>query len=372
VNRELSDIPQIGQGIVSRLAMLAARATPTSRVYLESVDGVQFPPPGRGRRYWVVSRALCRFFRVALLHDTPAASQRDALALEIKRLSPFKETGSWFHLSAGFASVWLWDQEATRAAGALAGIDVARLRVLPEPALLPPLEAGTRLIEVLDGYEGQHWVNGGLSASRWWPELPDERAWLLFQRGASVSPDALSPIVPEPLRLARTERPWTKARTSGAFDLSRLDMRLVMAGGALVILALYGYQGARYAHARMAVAAQEQEIEKRASAIEPILTARAQALDNLAAIEAFRALDPYPGQLTLMARVAEALPSDGAHLDDWLFDKGRLELSIASDKPIDVVKLVRSLEASGVLADVAAERAGNNNTLRLHASVVAQ
>ena len=343
-----------------------------SRIYLETLDGVQLPDNGRGRRYWVVSRGLCRFFPISLLGDVASANRRAALDLEIKRLSPFAETGSWVHLSPGFASVWLWDAEKTRAAGALVGVDVTRPRVLPEPALLPPIDAGLRLIEGLDGYEGQFWSDGGLSAGRWWPKLPDQRAWAHFQRGASVKPDAFTSVAPEPQRLDWMKRSWTRSRTTGPLDLSRLDMRLVLAGAVVAILAAYGYQGARYLHTRSAAAAAEREAEARASAVEPTLTARLQALDSMAAIGALRALNPYPGQLTLMARVAEVLPAQGARLEDWLYDRGRLEMSIASDAPVDLVKLIRSLEAGGVFRDVEAERTGNNNTLRLHASVVAQ
>ena len=368
----MSNAHQIQQDQASRFASLAARALPSSRLYVETLGGVQLPPAGRGRRYWIVSRGLCRFFRVELLGNTASAGQRDALNLEIKRLSPFEETGSWIHLSNKFASVWLWDQAVTRAAGALVGVDVDRMRVVPEPAMLPPGDTDARLIEGVDGYEGQYWSDGGVSASRWWPRCPDERAWLLFQRGASVSPEAVRLGIPAPLRLNWIERPWTRARTAGSFDLSRLDMRLLAASGVIAALLAYGYQGAGYVHARLALAAQERELAERASAIEPVLTARTQALGDLAAIEARRSLNPFPSQLAIMARVAEMLPAEGAHLDDWLYDRGQLELSIASDKPLDIVGLVRSLQASGTFKDVAAERTGDNKTLRLRASVIAR
>lgn len=368
----MSSAPQIQQDQASRFAALASRALPSSRIYIETSGGVQLPPPGRGRRYWIVSRGLCRFFRVELLGNIASASQRDAINLEIKRFSPFAETGSWIHLSNRFASVWLWDQAVTRAAGALVGVDVDRMRVVPEPAMLPRGDADARLIEGVDGYEGQYWSEGGLSASRWWPRCPDQRAWLLFQRGASVSPEAARLSLPAPLRLNWIERPWTRSRNTGSFDISRLDVRLLAASGVIAILLAYGYQGASYLHARLALAAQQHELAERANAIEPVLTARTQALGDLAAIEALRSLNPFPSQLAIMAQVAEMLPADGAHLDDWLYDRGQLELSIASDKPLDIVGLVRSLQASGTFKDVAAERTGNNNTLRLHASVVAR
>jgi hypothetical protein len=368
----LIDFAKINLNLMPRLGDLSGRALRPARLYFETMEGVELPSSGRGRRYWVVSRGLCRFFRVPLLTGADRASQLDALALEIKRLSPFEETGSHFHLAADFASAWLWDQRATRSAAASAGIDVARLRVVPEPALLPAVETGVRLVETLDGAEGQYWSGGGLSASRWWPRLPDGPAWMLFQRGASVPPEEVISAVPVPLRQPWLARPWTRTRSSASFDLSQLDMHLVAAGIAVALLAAYGYQGARYLHVRHDAAIQAEEIAPRSAAIEPVLAARTRALDDLAAINTLRELDRFPSQLALMARVAETLPAGGAHLDDWLYDRGQLELSIASDQPLDVVRLVRSLEEGGYFSGVAAERSGNNNTLRLRASVAAR
>lgn len=363
-------LPQIPPLRASRFAVLAGRASRGARLYLESTDGVELPGSGRGRRLWVVSRGLCRFFRIPLLADASRTSQLDAIGLEIKRLSPFDETGSHLHLAAGFAGVWLWDRRATQTAAAAAGVDVLRLRIVPEPALRPASGAGLRLVEALDGVEGQYWSDAGLYASRWWPRLPDERAWLMFQRGASVPPAAIDPAVPEPLRLGWLDRPWTRTRHTGALDLAQIDLRLVAAGIALALLAAYGYFGARYLHVREDAAVVAAEIAARTAAIEPVLADRTQALDNLAAIGALRELDRYPSQLALVARVAQILPADGSRLEDWLYDRGHLELSIASDRPLDVVRLVRSLEGSGYFTGVAAERTGNNNTLRLHASTV--
>ena len=359
------------QSVVLRLQSLAARLPRPRRLYLETADGVQLPGPGRGG-YWIISRGLCRFFRVPLLAGAARASQLDAIALEIRRLSPFEKTGSHFHFASGFAGIWLWDERATHAAAASVGVDIARLRVLPEPALLPSSQAGLRLIEGLEGVEGQYWSDGELIASRWWLRLPDERAWLFFQRGASVAPEQISPGVPVPLRLDWLERPWTKTRSSGAFDLARLDTRAMAAVVALLVVAGYGYYAAQYLHTKWSLASLSAEIDTRSAAIEPILRARSQALDNLTAIQSLNELKRFPGQLALMARVAEVLPATGARLDDWLYDRGQLELSIAGDQPLDVVRLVRSLEASGYFNTVAAERTANNNTLRLRAGVVTQ
>jgi hypothetical protein len=368
----LTDNFERTQEVINRLETLAARLTGARRLYLETTVGVELPPRGRGRCYWIVARELCRFFRVPLLAEAARAHQRDALALDIRRLSPFELTGSHYHLSPGFASLWLWDQQRTQTAGAAVGVDVSRVRVLPEPALLPAMQSGVRLIETLRGFDGQYWDKGGLSASRWWPRVPDERAWILFLRGASVAPDLTSPVVPAAIHLSWLERRWTKTRNTNSFDLSRLDLRLVAAGAAAVLLVAYGYQVAESVRVGQDLRRLAQEIDARSTAIEPLLSARTQALDNQSAVRALRQLDPFPDQLSLMAQVAEVLPGDGTHFIEWLYDRGHLDLTLAGDQPLDVVRFVRLLERSGAFNGVAAERTGNNNTLRLGASVEAR
>ena len=357
------------QGVIDNLSASIARLTPGVQLYFETPNGVEMPPTRRGRRYWIVSRALCRFFKVGLLADAPRARQLDALSLEIKRLSPFEETGSHFHLGASFASVWLWDQRATRAAGQAVGIDIERLRILPEPALLAQAEDEVRLIETLDGVEAQCWVDGCLAASRWWPVLPDARAWVLFQRGASVSPERLATTVPSALRPGWLHRPWTKTRSSRSFHPTQVDLRLVAAGLAAFFLIAYAYEGAKWWRSTSDLGGLAGEIATRSNAIEPVLDARTQALGNLAAIRVLRGLDRFPGQLALMARVAEVLPQNQARLTAWTYDRGQLDLDISSSQPLDVVKLVRTLESIDHFKSVAAERTGSGNTLRLHVTV---
>jgi hypothetical protein len=342
-----------------------ARLLPAPRRYFETLSGIEQPPPGRGRRYWIVARSLCRFYKVPLLPGAARGRQPGAHALEIKRLSPFEETGSHLHLGDDFAGVWLWDQRVTRAAASGVGCEITRLRFVPEPAMLPAGGDGVRLIETLDGVEGQYWASGCLVASRWWRDPPDDRAWVLFQRGASVAPDRLSATTPSPLRLPWLTRPWTRARRPVSFDLARADMRLVAASLAAAMIVAYAYQGAERFRVAASLTERTGEIDQRSMAIEPLLEAREQALDNQSAIRVLHELDRFPSQLSLMARVAEVLPRDQTRLTDWVYDRGQLELGIVADQPLDVVKLVRSLEGLDHFKSVAAERTGTNNSLRL-------
>lgn len=353
----------------NEIVALATRLAPPPRLFFETKSGVEEPPPGRGRRYWIVARSLCRMFRVPLLPAASRARQLDALALEVKRLSAFENPGSHFHITADFAIVWLWDQDLTRRAAAAIGADIAGLRIVPEPAMQPPDTDGVRLVEMLDGVEAQYWAEGALAASRWWPEPPGPHAWLMFQRGAGLPPDRLMTTVPPAVRLPWLQRPWTTTRRPGAFDLGRADARVVVGSLTAAMLLAYGYQGAQLLRVDHDVAALADEIATRSQAIEPLLQARGQALEDQSAIRVLHDLDRYPSQLALMARVAEVLPPDGGKLTAWIYDRGQLELGITASRPVDVVKLVRSLEGLDHFKSVAAERTGTDNSLRLHVTL---
>jgi hypothetical protein len=349
---------------------LLARFLPAARIFLETQRGVVQPTGGYGRRrVWVVSRGLCRFYSMAQLPDASRSSQLAALSLEIKRLSPFAETGSHLHFGAGATGAWLWDMQATKAAAGAIGIDIANCLVVPETALTPPGPPGIRVVAALDGVEGQYWNDTTLVASRWWPEIPDTRSWLLFQRGAAVPPDRIATEIPAPVSMPWLRAPWTKARPRPLLALSQIDLRVAAAATAALILVAYGYVGAEWLRITANVHGVEREIAARSEAIEPILTARAQALDNLAAIHLLQNLNQFPSQLSLMAAVAEALPRNNTRLTAWTYDRGQLGLDIAAAQPIDVADLVRALEHIDHFTGVAAERTDSGNTLRLRATI---
>jgi hypothetical protein len=353
---------------VAGATQLFERLTPAPLLYLQTASGVEAPPARRGRRYWVVSRGLCRFFKVPLLPEAAAARQVDALDLQIQRLSPFTETGSHCHFGPEFISLWLWDQRTVHTAAEAIGIDVGRVRVLPEPALRPPAADGVRLVETIDGVEAQSWSDGGIVASRWWPAVPDARAWMLFQRGASLPPERLTGSPPAPLSLPWLSRPWTQSRKAGAFDLGRLDLRLVAAGTGALLLAAYCYLGAEWLHLERDLGRVQQQIAMRSRAIEPVLRARTAALENRAAIGRLRGFDRFPEQLALMAGVARILPRNDTHFTDWDYAQGRLDVTVAASRRLDALYFVRALESAG-FKGVGAERAGSDDSLRLRLTI---
>jgi hypothetical protein len=348
---------------------MLSRLSVPPRLYVQKADRVQQPTGRRGRRYWVVSRGLCRFFRVPLVPNAAVARQSEALALQIKRLAPFAETGSHHDLGTHFASLWLWDQRAVQQAAETVGVDLARISVLPETALRPPAADGVRLIETIEGVEAQSWIGGSLAASRWWATAPDSRAWTLFQRGASIAADRITSAPPSPARLDWLDHSWTRARSTSGFDVGRVDFRLVAVVSAAMLLIAYGYLGAEWLRLDRALSAVATEGAAVASASTPTRRARSAALDNAAVIRALQGLDRYSGQLAVFARVTEILPKNETHLTEWTWEHGQLEMTVAADHPLDALYFVRSLEKIDGFKNVAAERAGGDNSLRIRLTV---
>jgi len=353
---------------LSPISALTSRFSPQPRLYLQRTAEVKEPPEVRGRRFWVVARSLCRFFKIPLLSDAATGRQLEALKLQIERLSPFAETGSHFHFGESFIDLWLWDAQAVSDAAATVGVDLRRLSVLPETAMQPRGE-GVRVVECLDGVEGQCWDDGGLVASRWWPTLPDSRNWVLFQRGAAVGPDRLTSNPPPATPLPWLTRPWTSSPTDGWGGIGNIDMRFAAAGIAVVLLVGYAYLGAEWLRLVVDRRALESQIATKSSEVAPLTEARIAALENAAAIRRLDQLDPYPSQLALMARIAEILPKNETHLTEWSYDRGQLEVTVAADHQLDSVFFVRALERIERFKSVAAERAGGDNTLRIRLSV---
>jgi hypothetical protein len=356
--------------LTGRLTSLSERFTAPPRFYIEAEGGVREPDaPGRGQAWWVVSRARCKFHKVNYLTDASDARQAGALALQVERLTPFAETGVHIHYGPRFASVWLWDKAAVDSAAEAAGLDARRLRVVPETALTAPGFDDLRLVETSDGYEGQSWMDGALSASRWWPDLPASRDWLLFQRGASLPADRLQADVPEPEMPVWLDRPWTRSRRSSSLDFKRIDLRMAALGFGAVAFVVFAYLTAEIVRIALDTHSVNAQIAENSRSIQPILDARSAARGNIAALKLFQDMDRYPGQLEVMALIAAQLPRNETHFTEWTWDNGQLETTIAADHPLDTLFFVRALERIPEFKAVNAERIAGDNTLRIRLTV---
>jgi hypothetical protein len=98
----------------------------------------------------------------------------------------------------------------------------------------------------------------------------------------------------------------------------------------------------------------------------PVIADREGALANLDYLAGFAKLDPYPPQLSLLARVAENLPSNGAQLASWAYQSGDLQFTVFSPaSSLDILFYVKAYSSVPGFTDVAAERAEGPRSLRV-------
>ena len=329
--------------------------------FRQSRNQTERPASWRGRRFWVVSRSLCGF-RLFRLANVGRRELRDAAALKAREWAPFAETGYHLDLNGDAARIWVWDAAKVRDAMLALGVRPGRCTVLPETALQPRCENGLHLIECLEGVEGQFWAEGELRSSRWWPERPERAQWLEFVRSTGMVVHSLPPV-PAPEQPIWRRRPWTNSGTG--LELERHAREAALAGAALVVAA-YAYFGGALLRDARSLAAVDDRLRQAQQWAAPVIADREQALASLDYLAGFAKLDPYPAQLSILARVAENLPSNGAQLVAWAYQTGDLQFTVFSPaSSVDILFYVKTYSSVPGFTDVTAERAENPRSLRV-------
>lgn len=322
------------------------------RRFLQGTEKTETPQNRFGAVQWVLTRPLYRF-QTFDFAQVPAKNRNQALQLELAQWTPFASSDYYVGWHGQQALVWGWDADQATQAIVAQGLKPQRVRILPESVLQTPLQNGLCLTRCHEGYEGQLWREGQLERSRWWPQLPAQDEWLMFQRDAAVSPNEQQSQPPAPRAVVLDAQPWVNgAGSSGdkAMQLERLIIALVIL---LLLLPTFWYGFALYKAQHSVAQLHDQQAQLQRDA-EPIIQARSQALDHLARIDALRALAPYPRQLELMAKIAEALPKDNSYLKDWDFQAGQLKITLTSTRDISTTYLIGILQQAGSFREVKA------------------
>jgi hypothetical protein len=335
----------------------------TPRRYWHRGDGVTPPAPGAGQRQWVLARSLCLYARFAVPKDLTPAKKEAALRLKVLEWSPHATPGVMIDWAETEAGVWIWDQAAIEEAIRAEGLDPKRVPVLPETALAEPKEDGARIVAAIEGLEGQAWREGQLVASRWWQEVPAPEEWRRFQRAAALPPEMQStePPAPEPVQFR--DAPWPKTRRRFLAVVTEAG-RARLAAAAMIVLALpLVYEGSALVRLKLKTAAVEKSLAELRQKADPVIRARLAAQTAMDCVRALLALDPYPDQLQLLAKVGGQLPPNGTTLGDWSFQNGELRFTVQHQNPLDSSQYVRLFEALNMFERVRAEPQGDGKVL---------
>jgi len=314
--------------------------SPNSLIQLR--NGIQGGQAGFRPVQWIVSRSECHFFSVSLA-GIPAAERESMLKLKIARLSPFSQPGFNVIWQDEHALIWCWDEARRLQLSASIKRRLFSSHATVESRLYSPptQQTGTRLIRLLEGFEGQYWQQGRLVTSHWWSAPPDRSQWSRFLRGAGLPQDHMPPEVETPVRL---KRPWGRERMreqKGNAGLERITWQLL----AVVSLLAFGWQAGQFYQYRQANAELEQSLDKQSTRIEHILQARNQAIRDLQHINLLKQALSEPTQLELLDAVIRKLPRPKHHqIVKWDYRPGQLAFVIEGEN-LDPSSVVRSLES---------------------------
>lgn len=327
------------------------------RRYLHRTDGVVQPGPGpKGSRQWVLSRGRC-LYRMFILAEVPSADREEALQILIQQWSPWADTGKYVAWDRDTAQVWVWDEEQRRQA--MTDLGVTAAAPIPESALRrPPTTDGLRVVTGLEGIEAQVWHERRLVASHWWAEEIIDREWVRFLLANDFPPDLTPPRHEEPAWL---DRPW--ARSGGSRMLVNLGReRLWVRVGLAVFVFLLIWQGMALWRWRDATDKLQAKDAALATSADPLLAARAKAMEQLMAMERLTALAAFPSQLELMAAVAAKMPAGKVRWVEWIYNKGKLKFTLQGPD-LDPRYYVKACQELPFFRDVVAEKGRTPDTL---------
>lgn len=285
--------------------------------------------------------------------------------MQIIEWAPYARPGSMYDVGEAEAGVWIWDAGAAEQACVDAGIAVGRATIVPETALQERWD-GLRLVQCLDGVEGQAWEEGRLIASRWWPGSPTDEAWALFARTARrSSPEDL--LVPEPVNPVWIERPWPRV---AARQMSTREYGRLAAAAAVALMLIPAFDLGRVAHLSASIGSAEAALASRRTETGPNETARRAALAAAARVELLKGLDPYGPQIELLAKIAEIMPTNGTVLQEWAYQGEDLRLVLVHPaQPLEAPYFVRALEGVNRFRQIAIESTGDARRLTIRMKV---
>jgi hypothetical protein len=299
----------------------------------------------------------------------PARQRPGYAAVAISRWVPFEDAAHHVEWAGGRAMVWAWSRAALAAEDESGMVHVSPRHVWPESIFrgLPAAE-GEELVRMQSGVEGRVWRGHALTASEWWPDVPDLGAWNRFRRGAGLAPAAALPLLLEP-PLATT--PWTKRRNTVAVgDIATRYRRhaiLVALGLAAALLAAPAASALKFWVAGQQI---EREMAGMDADMSRILDAREATIRDVARIHELLALRPPAGQVELLAAATTLFPQGDWQLLEWRMpDATSVEIEARIPQP-DPAALARAWEASELFEKVTVELGQSPDTVRIRANVV--
>ena len=319
---------------------------------------------------WIIGRRFLRHNLFEIAETLPEGKRRSALTLLVRKWSPFAATQFAVQWQGNKASVYAWDGTEVNDAIAAAGEDPGRVTPWPETFFRPPGFDAAGLAEMSEGLEGQVWKQGLLVATRWWPEAPPAREWVMFLRGAGLDltrdPASLRPAQSNSELLTA---PWTSQNTPISNIWGLVQNSRVAAIAATIIAAPFFYFIAEAAVLSVGTLRAESAIAGMNGANQSLRADRSSALANLDAVSSYLSLEKFPPQFDLIAAATDLIKDKKVSIAEWGFDSGNLDLVLQADHPLDAALFIEAFEKDDHFSGVSGTLGNQERELHLRMQV---
>lgn len=312
----------------------------------------------------LVARSRCRlrWFRLA---GIPLAERLAALRLQAAAWKPFDHTAARLVLTTQGGLAIAWDADAAHQHLLAQGLTPERCVLLPETLAQPALSEGLRLVAAAEGFEAQHWDDGELLASRWWPAPLTDADWQDFLRGSGASREGTaSSKAPEAVRLEAMTTAWAKHYAlEPSADSDRLtEHRLLLAGG-LALSLTAGALAHQAWDARTDERRLQQQIAELKATAGEVLNARDATLATVQEVEKLANWFAAPQPIDVIAHLNDTLARSGVQIKELELERDKLRLGLQLNPQATRAGIVKDLQSGGWLTEVTEVRADNARNL---------
>lgn len=339
----------------------------TPKIFIQKTNDIEEPKSTRGQKIWVLARSICIHRHFALPQNVKGRKRFNLINLQMHTASPFTNTASFAHWTKTGVSLWFWDQDKVIKAMEAYNLNPKTTLVYPETTLIDPIPSGMRLIECVEGYEGQIWDNNQLITSRWWDHYPEDTEWLQFWRSAGQISTAYSQEKPSSAKQALIDtKTWAHTRPiAGGFTTESLYSREAIAVLSLILILPLSFYGGQIFNDYITL----DDIEQQIAALEPetkkIEIERKKAELNNDKIKKLLAFDAYPNPITLLAKIVEQIESPTLKINEFKFIKDIINMTLEDENQIDATSFLALMEKIPYFDQPNSEPGFRKNQLRV-------
>lgn len=246
---------------------------------------------------------------------------------------------------------WVWSRDT------VASITGHRdTRVMPEALARRGMERGVRIVQCIEGYEGELWLNKRRVAARWWPHVPDQTEWSIFLNGVRTlglggnAAEFLNAPKPQP-EPARWKQFLFWTNPDWRSRIEQTPPAAAALGAAFLLLAPTGAEAMQLALTQRALSQKGAIVEELREKSAEWTALRRSAIEAAA----FAELSGTAGdQMTLVFGLLDlkAALSERTSVSMIGFRDGEMTIQLQSLSGIDPAELVASLERSRSWQDV--------------------